>query len=77
MNYHFGETMLINRDRELEALETRYNSDQAELIIITGRRRVGKTALLTKFANGKRAIRFTAYLDSEESQLHRLSAFLF
>lgn len=69
--------MFINRDRELDALETRYNSNQAEFVVITGRRRVGKTALLTIFAKDKRAIRFTAYLDSEESQLHRLSAYLF
>jgi len=77
MDYHLRIIMFINRDRELEALEKRYKSDQAEFIVITGRRRVGKTALLTKFAVDKRAIRFTAYLDSEESQLHRLSAYLY
>ena len=34
----------------------------------------GKTALLAAFAKGKRALRFTAHLDSEESQLRRLSS---
>ncbi|MEZ4861618.1 MAG: ATP-binding protein [Caldilineaceae bacterium] len=67
----------IDRNRELEALELRYRSKRSEFVVITGRRRVGKTALLTAFAQGKRALRFTAYLDSEESQLRRLSAYLY
>jgi len=65
--------MFVNRERELEALEARYKSDRAEFVVLTGRRRVGKTALLTAFARGKRALCFTAYLDSEASQLRRLS----
>ncbi len=69
-------TMFVNRQRELDALAARYASKRAELVIVTGRRRVGKTALLTAFAGDKRALRFTAYLDSEESQLRRLSALL-
>ncbi|MFQ6102177.1 MAG: ATP-binding protein [Anaerolineae bacterium] len=68
--------MFVNRERELEALEARYNSNRAEFVIVTGRRRVGKTALLATFAAAKRALRFTAYLDSEDSQLRRLSSLL-
>jgi AAA+ ATPase superfamily predicted ATPase len=34
---------------------------------------VGKTELLAAFTNGKPGLRFSAYLDSEESQLRRLS----
>lgn len=68
--------MFLNRERELAALEERYPSGRAELVILTGRRRVGKTALLTAFAADKRAVRFTAYLDSEQSQLRRLSLLL-
>ncbi len=50
--------MFVDRERELEALETRYRSEQAEFAIVTGRRRVGKTTLLAAFANGKqRALR--------------------
>ncbi len=67
--------MFVDRERELEALETRYRSEQAEFALVTGRRRVGKTALLAAFAKGKqRVLRFTAYLDSETSQLRRLSS---
>lgn len=70
-------SQFIDRARELEALEVRYLSKRAEFVVITGRRRVGKTSLLSEFAHGKRALRFTAYLDSEESQLRRLSAYLY
>ena len=68
--------MFVNRQRELNALSARYHSQNAEFVVVTGRRRVGKTALLSEFAGGKRALRFTAYLDSEESQLRRLSGLL-
>ncbi len=67
--------MFVNRERELKSLESRYGSDQAEFVLVIGRRRVGKTALLAAFATGKhRTLRFTAYLDSEENQLRRLSS---
>lgn len=68
--------MFVDRERELEALESRHGSGRAEFVLVTGRRRVGKTALLAAFAQTKRALRFTAYLDSEESQIRRLSAAL-
>ena len=35
----------VNRQQELAILEERYRSAQAEFIVVTGRRRVGKTAL--------------------------------
>ncbi len=67
--------MFVDRERELESLEARYRSEQAEFALVTGRRRVGKTKLLAAFAGGKqRVLRFTAYLDSEASQLRRLSS---
>ena len=40
--------IFINRERELQFLEERYLSNRAELIIIYGRRRVGKTFLINK-----------------------------
>ena len=43
-DYRFSVTtlaaMFVNRERELEALESRYGSDQAELVVVTGRRRM-------------------------------------
>lgn len=50
--------IFINRERELQFLEERYLSNRAELIIIYGRRRVGKTFLLRKFLEGKKGVYF-------------------
>lgn len=38
--------MFIGREQELAMLEERYAFDQAELFVLYGRRRVGKTELL-------------------------------
>ena len=66
--------MFINRQRELQSLEDRYASDQAELFVLYGRRRVGKTELLTQFCQDKRHIFFVADLDVEPALRAALSA---
>lgn len=45
--------MFIGRKAELQFLEERYASREAELIVLYGRRRVGKTELLNEFMKGK------------------------
>jgi len=57
--------VFVNRQAELQLLEQRYASNQAELLVLYGRRRVGKTELLTQFCQGKRHIFFVADLDTE------------
>ena len=49
-------SMFINRETDLGFLEGRYKSNEAELIIIYGRRRVGKTRLLQEFVRDKEHI---------------------
>lgn len=66
--------MFLNRTQELAWLNDRYTSNQAEFVVLTGRRRVGKTALLHEFAKDKEGIYFLAYLDSADSLLRNLSA---
>ncbi|MBX7236393.1 MAG: ATP-binding protein [Caldilineales bacterium] len=61
--------MFVNRERELSFLEQRYATGQAELVVLYGRRRVGKTELLRAFCQGKKHIFFVADLGTEESQL--------
>ena len=39
-------SIFIDREKELNVLEEAYNSGQKELVIIYGRRRIGKTSLL-------------------------------
>src|SRR3990170_9073261 len=47
----------LNRERELGLLEQWWSSPpQSKLALLWGRRRVGKTALLQHFAEGKRAV---------------------
>jgi len=50
----------FGRAAELSALERRYASSRSELIPVYGRRRVGKTELLTRLASGKPTVYFTA-----------------
>ena len=61
--------MFVNRTRELQFLENRYASAQAELIVLYGRRRVGKTELLRTFCQDKPHVFFVADLGTEEGQL--------
>lgn len=49
----FMMNVFINRKNELDFLERRYREGRAELIIMYGRRRVGKTYLIKKFLEGK------------------------
>jgi AAA+ ATPase superfamily predicted ATPase len=46
----------INREEELKFLEEKYLEDSPQLIIIYGRRRVGKTELIKKFIQNKKSI---------------------
>jgi uncharacterized protein len=62
-------TMFVNRIRELQFLENRFASDGAQLIVLYGRRRVGKTELLRTFCEGKPHVFFVADLGTEEGQL--------
>jgi len=59
--------MFIDRDEELALLEKCYASSKAELFVLYGRRRVGKTALLTQFCQNKRSIFFVADMNTEQS----------
>jgi len=66
--------MFVNRVSELSLLEKYHASNQAELFVLYGRRRVGKTELLTHFCEGKRAIFFVADQVSESVLRAGLSA---
>ena len=50
------ERPFFDRNRELSALDTAWSTTGAQLVTLWGRRRVGKSTLLSHFAAGKRAV---------------------
>jgi len=65
--------MFFDRSSELALLERFYASSKAELFVLYGRRRVGKTELLRAFCQGKPGFFFIATLSSDSDQLAAFS----
>ena len=63
----------FGRTGELETLQDAYESTTAEMAIIYGRRRVGKTALIRKFCEGKPLFFYTAKAWKDDFQLEAFS----
>lgn len=62
--------MFYNRFRELAALQDRYERGEAELVVVYGRRRVGKSALLQQLCSGKPHLYFVAGQVTEQENLN-------
>lgn len=62
----------INRKKELATLQKEYDRKTASFVVIYGRRRIGKTALITEFCKDKPHIFFLA---TEESEAENRSIF--
>ncbi|MBO4883809.1 MAG: AAA family ATPase, partial [Clostridia bacterium] len=65
--------MFIGRDLELATLSRLYASQRFEFAVIYGRRRVGKTALISRFIEGKKAIYFMGVESNARQNLENLS----
>lgn len=52
--------MFIGRERELQSLQEFYNKDGCGMMVIYGRRRIGKSTLITEFIKQKKVIFYTA-----------------
>ena len=65
--------MFIGREKELASLEQLYASGKFEFAVIYGRRRVGKTALISQFIKEKKAIYFMGVESSAGQNLENLS----
>ena len=48
--------MFIGRERELASLKEFYDKDVIGMTVIYGRRRIGKSTLITKFVKDKKTI---------------------
>lgn len=55
----------VDRQQEMETLQREYARDGSALVVLYGRRRVGKTTLISQFIRDKKALFFLA---SEESE---------
>ena len=62
----------IDRIEEMETLEQEYAKEGSSLVIVYGRRRVGKTTLISEFIKDKNTLFFLA---SEESEVQNRNAF--
>ena len=65
--------MFIGRERELNSLNKLYNSGNFEFVVIYGRRRVGKTALINHFIDDKQAIYFMGVESNAKQNLENFS----
>jgi AAA+ ATPase superfamily predicted ATPase len=65
--------MFVNRTEELGYLEKLYEEKNGRLLIIYGRRRIGKTELLRQFSKDKKHLFFSSDLSSEQEQLRQFS----
>ena len=54
---------IIGREKEINRLDRAMEENEAQLIIVYGRRRVGKTYLINEYFNGKFEFKFTGSFD--------------
>ncbi len=65
--------MFIGRESELNFLEGQYSGTGGQLVVLYGRRRVGKTETLRQFCNGKPHVFFSCRECSDKMQLKAFS----
>lgn len=68
--------MFIGRENELKKLTNYYKSSKFEMLILYGRRRVGKTRLLTEFIKDKNSIYYVAEENNNFRNLKKFSEIL-
>lgn len=65
--------MFIGRETELKFLNDKYNSDGGQLVVLYGRRRVGKTETLREFCKEKPHVFFSCTQTTDRVQLQKFS----
>lgn len=65
--------MFVGRKTELDKLNRLYDADSFQMVVVYGRRRVGKTALISEFGRSKRTLYFTALDQSDKDNLSDFS----
>ena len=65
--------MFVGRQDELKKLQEMYETDQFQMAVFYGRRRVGKTTLINEFCKGKKAVYFVGIESTEKENLENFS----
>ena len=66
--------MFVGREHELDVMRRLYDRRGFEMIVLYGRRRIGKTSLIEEFVKDKRVLFFTALQQSDLLNLRGFSA---
>lgn len=69
--------MFIGRQKELDILNKYYSIEKFQMIVMYGRRRVGKTSIIKEFIKDKNAIYFTGIEGNEKQNLENFSRAIF
>jgi AAA+ ATPase superfamily predicted ATPase len=69
--------MFVGRKYELSVLNKLYNEDSFQLVVMYGRRRVGKTTLMNEFCKNKQHIFFVAQEHNDKMSLESFSQRIF
>ncbi|MBQ3519835.1 MAG: ATP-binding protein [Clostridia bacterium] len=65
--------MFIGRESELQFLENKYAAKNGQLVVLYGRRRVGKTETLKEFCKNKKHIFYSCTQSTDKVQLQKFS----
>lgn len=65
--------MFIGREAEMNFFNSKYNSNKSELIVLYGRRRIGKTETLKEFCKNKQHVFFSCTQSTDKILLQRFS----
>ena len=69
--------MFIGREAELQFLQNKYEEKKGQLIVLYGRRRVGKTETLKEFCKGKPHVFYSCTQSTDKVQLAKFSKQMF
>lgn len=69
--------MFIGREKELYVMNELYSQNRFQLIVLYGRRRVGKTTFLKEFCKDKKHIFYAAEQSNEKLNLEKFSSMIF
>ncbi|MBQ7107376.1 MAG: ATP-binding protein [Clostridia bacterium] len=65
--------MFIGRETELKFLQDKFDNENGQLVVLYGRRRVGKTETLREFCKGKQHVFYSCTQSTDKVQLSKFS----